>query len=106
MPKFEVTYNVKHIPKTVVVPHTTYEEVREKINRCGEVTYNVKQIPKTENVPQTVYEEVREEIKKPVYVTKTRTVRVPKTTYEEIHRVPYQEQVMERSIAGGGGGYS
>ena len=39
-----------------------------------------------------------EQKEQPVYVTKTRTVRVPKTTYQEIE-VPYQEQVMEGSIA-------
>jgi hypothetical protein len=48
--------------------------------------------------PSPYQEPVMEQKEQPVYVTKTRTVRVPKITYQEIE-VPYQEQVMEGSIA-------
>ncbi len=104
---------------TVSMPRITYAEVdvpyQEQVMEQqaqtiqGQTTYVLvpkyeierrpREVTKTVMVPQTTTEIVYDEIRKPIYVHKTKKVRIPRTSEVEVVQVTYQ-QVMEHPASG------
>ena len=104
---------------TVSMPRITYAEVdvpyQEQVMEQqaqtiqGQTTYVLvpkyeierrpREVTKTVMVTQTTTEIVYDEIRKPIYVHKTKKVRIPRTSEVEVVQVTYQ-QVMEHPASG------
>ena len=93
VPKVEYETHTQQVPKTVMVPQTTYETYQYQ---TAKPVYETKY--RTVRVPKMTYEDVQVPYQEQVYETKQQTIQVPRMTEEIQQYQTYTQQTVQEPV--------